>query len=76
MLVLERNERSFGVPADYRDGRTLQGTVDDTAFVVEVRFPPGRNDELAGLGRGDRIPVRARAIQWQSLRTQPLMQVK
>lgn len=74
MLVLERNERSFGVPADYRDGRTLRGTVDGTDFVVEVRFPPGRNDELADLGRGDRVPVRARAVQWESLRSQPLLE--
>lgn len=73
-LVIDRNERSFGVPAGYRDGRTLQGTLDDTELGVAVRFPPERNEELAGLGRGDRVSVEARAIQWESLGSQPLME--
>jgi hypothetical protein len=66
-LVVAENERSFGVPLAYRNGRTLTGTVEGTELPVAVRFPPERNRETEPLASGDRIEVRGRAVEWETL---------
>jgi hypothetical protein len=57
--------------ADYRNGRTIQGTVAGSDLEVSVWFPESRNEEVEVLKKGDRIDVSGTVAEWDRLRNSP-----
>lgn len=72
-LEVLRVERTFAMysDADYRNGRTIQGTVAGSDLEVSVWFPESRNEEIEGYETGDRIEVSGIVAEWDRLRNAP-----
>jgi hypothetical protein len=67
--IIERIDRTFGfdLPANLRDGRTIEGTFKSEDWKVAVRFPATRNAELDKLKTGQTLKAAGKVSAWDDL---------
>jgi hypothetical protein len=72
-LEVKRVDRSFGVysDAEYRNGRTVTGTLEGSELEVVVFFPASRNEEVQEWQPGSLHWVNGDVRNWDRLRKRP-----
>ena len=72
-LTVKRVERTMGrySDPDYRNGRTVSGTIGATDIEVSVLFPAVLNDMIDSAEPGSSSPVRGAFSDWDGLRKRP-----
>jgi hypothetical protein len=68
-VKVERIERTFGfdLPDKFRDGRTLEGTVEGKNIRVAARYPASDNARIDGLPTGKAVEVQGCVVAWDDL---------
>jgi hypothetical protein len=75
VMDVERTIAMFSDP-DFRDGRTVTGTIDGTAVEVSVLWPSILNDEVDAFNRGSSYPVQGTVASWARLRLRPIIRAE
>lgn len=67
--TIDKVESTFGFDMgdDYRNGKTIIGTIVGSDRSINVRFPDSRNDELESLEKGDMVELSGVIIKWDTL---------
>ena len=77
-LVVKRVERTIAMfsEPDYRNGRTVSGTIGATAIEVSVSYPFVLNEEIDSVEPGSILSVCGTVSDWDGLRRQPRIRVE
>ena len=77
-MTVKRVERTIGMYSDpdYRDGRTVSGTISATAVDVSVQYPVVLNEEIDPGKPGSSLSVCGKVSSWDILRRQPTIRVE
>jgi hypothetical protein len=76
-LTVKRIDRTLGMYSepDFKDGRTVTGTVVGADIEVSVLYPNALNGEVDSFELGADLPVWGVVSDWDSLRKQPTLRV-
>jgi hypothetical protein len=72
---VERTISMFSDP-DFRNGRTVTGTIAGTPVEVSVLWPSILNDEVDAFQRESNYPVRGTVAEWDRLRMRPIIRAE